>query len=263
MGLKQAAYWAELSKYGRAQTQGRLGNILLEMLRMTGAVDGQMPAELSPGQLNSFVLYSAHYPTILGALAALEFAEHNPEVLHARVPEYASALILELYLDRENQHEAYFVRLLYKDGDEDTSGTYLSLGERCSASAYCPFELFSARLQTQIGFDDDQGWCKACGNTVTDVCKLQAYEQELQRGYIAIGCLGSAALILATLLGVLLLSRRFRGAAKPPQLSEQASADGQQTSQKGDLATAAGFGACEASSTHGGRGHCADASQAV
>eukprot|EP00961_Rhodomonas_salina_P296683 3936569-Rhodomonas_salina.1 len=76
-----AAYWAELSKYGRAQTQGRLGNILLEMLRMTGAVDGQMPAELSPGQLNSFVLYSAHYPTILGALAALEFAEHSPEVL--------------------------------------------------------------------------------------------------------------------------------------------------------------------------------------
>ena len=160
--LQSLAHRAELLKYG-SDIAGRYvgGNLLLQIVdRMQGTPGGQASADFE-----KFYLYSAHYPTILGLLAALNDAPAGNEV----IPNYASALIFELYEnDIDGQRS---VQVLYKLGDESDQKTF-PLGSACSDTAMCPLTTVSS-LVSDLSL---KSWCQSCGNVDADVCLADLLE---------------------------------------------------------------------------------------
>jgi len=165
--LQEIAHHAEHQKYG-VGTAGTLlgGNLLLKIFeRMGGDVMGGGAGDDRRAQasvLVKFHLYSAHYPTILGVLAALG----EPPLSNEVIPNYASALIFELYEDSVSS--ARSVRLLYKEGLQNAAVS-LQLDGACGGSADCPMVQFTTMLFS-MGYTTKRMWCHQCENTMADVC---------------------------------------------------------------------------------------------
>ncbi|EKX53585.1 hypothetical protein GUITHDRAFT_132691 [Guillardia theta CCMP2712] len=205
--LKKLAFWVEAKKYGRENAGSRLGNIMLDILRRMGPVlkDGEIVTTKTPEELDSFVLYSAHYATILGALAALDVSAFNGDFLKDRIPEYAAALIFELYFDSETK--SYSVQVLFKDGGKE-SAEYLALQEDCGKTGPCPLQVLVKRLQ-QMGYDDDLGWCRVCSNSDSETCQLGRYRSTPYSAHIAAAALSSSAGVILLFCLLSLLRRRY------------------------------------------------------
>mmetsp|Transcript_24799 Transcript_24799/g.39841 ORF Transcript_24799/g.39841 Transcript_24799/m.39841 type:complete len:513 (-) Transcript_24799:416-1954(-) len=160
--LQQVAHYAEHQKYGRKTAGTKLGgNILLKILENM---------EQSPSYLYSWVLFSAHYPTILSIFATLDAYTANPPLQQETIPNYASALIFELYEDAVSKERS--VRMVYKEGLQVVP-LALSFGSVCpspSPAGLCPLSQLAPQLRTTVSYGDVQVWCKACENKEADEC---------------------------------------------------------------------------------------------
>jgi hypothetical protein len=162
--LQDVARQAEFLKYG-SQTAGRLigGNLMQLILSKMDETNTTIGADL-----DGFYLYSAHYPTILGLLAALEEDPVNKE----SIPSYAAALIFELYVDPSNGEKLF--QVLYRPGVKENGLAVIKpviLDAICpttsnsSSSAICPLHYLNEYFANYTL----ASWCKDCGSTA-DVC---------------------------------------------------------------------------------------------
>lgn len=202
------AHAAEHLKFGRNTTQALVGGNLLRTvaMRMGSTPRGdtnndrrlslQVPREpqsksrslssLPRDDLDKFVLYSGHYPTILGIFASLDLLTMNPTAAVAResIPNYASAFIFELWKTAKGNYE---VVAAFKDGAAQT-GEPSPIALPCEGSTAisggmtsipCSLESFAEAIHSFAGEAyDSQSWCKICNNTESDVCT--AHELVLQ-----------------------------------------------------------------------------------
>jgi len=148
--LEKLAHTVELMKFRPEVEMGRLisGNLLLEIADRMEHSDAL------------FHVYSAHYPTILGAFSALgeEF------VYSDAIPNYGSALIIEVYKESSPRDELS-VEILYKHGDDSNEATVISRSVKsCAKDINCHQDLLSIS-----GFSTKE-WCSQCGNSEAGVC---------------------------------------------------------------------------------------------
>lgn len=150
--LKNLAYKAELMKYS-SKRGGNVptGNLVKQIL------DRMNEAELST-TLTKFYLYSAHYPTILGVLAALD---SDP----ATVPDFAAALILELYTDIATSQKT--MRIWYKPGYTVDTAEEVVLGRSCNGTSPCDIRSVE---ESFMGDFSAAKWCQKCQNNKADIC---------------------------------------------------------------------------------------------
>ena len=136
--LQLIANHVELAKY--SQTGGKsLGSNLLQKIYSTmntypstqKQLLQQSKSSTGSDPIPSFCLYSAHYPTILGLLSSM--GENNLQL--EAIPNYASALIFELYGDNETQQDT--IKILFKAGLQNVTVT-LELKSVCAGQVYCP-----------------------------------------------------------------------------------------------------------------------------
>jgi hypothetical protein len=165
------AHKAELLKYG-SDIAGTLvgGNLLRQIVdRMQEGTQGDGGGgrtSSSSADFEKLYLYSAHYPTILGLFAALKEEPVDSEV----IPNYASALIFELY---ENDNDGQrSVQVLYKTGDESDHKP-VPLSSACSGANMCPL----TALTSLVSDSSLEKWCRNCGNVNADVCLADLVEE--------------------------------------------------------------------------------------
>jgi Histidine phosphatase superfamily (branch 2) len=154
--LKNLAFKAELMKYS-SKRGGNVptGNLVKQIL------DRMKEAELA-STLTKFYLYSAHYPTILGVLAALD---SDPSSDPPLVPDFAAALILELYTDIATSQKT--VRVWYKQGYANDTAQEVVLGRSCNGTSPCDIR---AVEQSFMGDFTAAKWCQKCQNNKADIC---------------------------------------------------------------------------------------------
>lgn len=167
----------ERMKYGPGTAGSLLGSPLL--WRILERIETASNVSNAP----RFFLYSAHAPTILGLMSALQ--ETNPE----SHPDYGSALILEVYRDSITTVQS--IRWVYKAAS-DTMATYLSVREaKCDMEfpgnaappatsggdiiQHCNLSEFLdwAEANTHRFLSE---WCNECQNTQADVCLRDALD---------------------------------------------------------------------------------------
>jgi hypothetical protein len=150
--LKSLAFKAELMKYSSKRGENLpSGNLVKQIL------DRMNEAELS-STVTKFYLYSAHYPTILGVLAALD---SDP----ATVPDFAAALILELYTDIATSQKT--VRIWYKQGHDVDTAEEIMLDRACEGTSPCDIRNVE---QSFMGDFSVARWCQKCQNNKADIC---------------------------------------------------------------------------------------------
>jgi hypothetical protein len=212
VALQSLAHQAELLKFG-SDVAGKYvgGNLLLQIVdRMQGPPGGQASADFE-----KFYLYSAHYPTILGLLAALNVEPVDSEV----IPNYASALIFELYEDETNGQRS--VQVLYKAGDESDHKP-VPLGSACSDSAMCPLTTVSG-LVSNISL---KSWCQNCGNVDANVCladllgSIESCSADMEVPLV-VGCFAGVLSSLVVLAVTLFVQRRRRRSVKSSTAEEK------------------------------------------
>lgn len=158
MEIQEVAHAVELLKYGPNVAKNMLGGTLWSTIleRINNGLDE-----------NRFYLTSAHYPTLLGLFAALGVPFQS---LDKVIPEYASALILEVY-QAEQSGEAS-VKMFYKSGMA-VSASAIQLSETCRTDLGCSLPTFANQMEDKIMTNDY--WCLACHNTDADVCIQQEF----------------------------------------------------------------------------------------
>ena len=196
--IQKIADWTETSRYG-LQTAGRIlgGAFVTQLVTAMGwAVANSTSGRWPPRCL---YLYSAHYPTLLGILAALE-ASPAPSTL----PTYGAWLALELHRI-EGEH---FVRVVYQAGPDATEGPtviYLpgSMGLNAGPAELagrCPWAAFQA-LAMRRGYSTPKQWCEDCGSQVGDCTPRGLFfdtpKDEHNAVFVALG-----AMLLGCFLGV-------------------------------------------------------------
>ena len=158
--LRTAAYLAELLKYGR-KTAGTdvSGNLLQKIVNRITMAESQTTPR--------FFLYSAHYPTLLGLMAAMNVEPFDDN----KIPSYGSALMIEVY---ENPTEGgdLLVQMHFKSGDSDEMST---LVQSCTDQTSSECTLYK-ELSMFASNHSVQEWCRNCGNTVADVCQPEIVE---------------------------------------------------------------------------------------
>lgn len=154
--LQTVAHYAELQKYSFANTGDLLGGNLFSR------IVGRMTSTSASSPIQTFYMYSGHYPTLLGLFNAMgqAYLPLNLEV----IPDYATALFFEQW----NNNGQIVVRTFYKEGMQ-SNVIQLSLGGACGGVADCPLANFQA-MATGLSFKNAAGWCTACKNTAADVC---------------------------------------------------------------------------------------------
>ena len=146
------------------QVGGSLLNLILQRMEPT--------ANYTPSASPFLFVTSAHYPTLLGLLTTLETTFTDRDL-----PDYASALLLELYRPVEDG-PLHYVKIFFKPGDSvDVEPVMVSASCRTDLNEGCSLELFvketrSNRLST------DQ-WCQVCNNSDVDVCLMYKLQQSL------------------------------------------------------------------------------------
>lgn len=180
----------ELLKYGWDMADNRVGGVLWNMIlqRMqqqifahpTVVADDDDATSLSSHSHTTtaaprFYVTSAHYPTILGLFAALGIPYNSKE--DAVIPEYASALILELYQDDDTAEQ--YVKIAYKSGVQ-TDAVDIIVSSRCRTNmdGGCTMEEFTKVLE-QASVTPEE-WCGVCRNTNVDVCLRQQLKVQQQ-----------------------------------------------------------------------------------
>ena len=179
----------------------------------------------------NFFLYSAHYPTILGVLAAL--GERLPTA--KTIPDYASALIFVLQEDTITglQH----IQVVYKaDSQLLTPPTVLTL-DFCVNEATCPAATFFGRWKDWTLYE----WCRECDNRNARVCLdylVEEYENDsmgldkpLQTGLL-IGF--GVSFLVAILTCVLCFSPKVKWESGTKTQQEHAPTPPEQRSNDGD-----------------------------
>ena len=172
--IELLSHAAELLKYGRDVAENKVGGVLWHTIlqRMMANND----TATTPFR---FYVTSAHYPTILGLFAALgiPFNSNEDQV----IPEYASALIIELYHDDGDydDKQQQYVKFLYKSGVQTEAMSVLVSSQcRTSLDPGCTIEDLATALEA-VQVTPEQ-WCVLCGNINVDVCmqqELQALKQ--------------------------------------------------------------------------------------
>ena len=187
--IELLAHAVELLKYGRDVAENKVGGVLWNTIlqRMQqppltwttngdGTVNddddddpvGGRPNAQWFAQRQRFYVTSAHYPTILGLFAALgiPFNSNEDDI----IPEYASALILEVYQDDDTWEP--FVKIVYKSGVKPNDVAVL-VSSRCRTNLVegCTLDEFAKALEAVRVTPEE--WCGLCGNTDVDVCLQQ------------------------------------------------------------------------------------------
>ena len=182
--LSELTAWVEHQRYGKAVAKGLLGSNLWNeiMGRVRSLYDFDGKGALHPP--HKMVVYSAHYPTILGLFAALDLQGENPSVLSATaVPNYASSIVFEVWQHGTStslSEDTAYIRVRYKGGAHVAIGSspYLQLSKSCVDAAAadanvpsdaCPMKTFRALLEKSM-YPNLETWCWACGNTVSSSC---------------------------------------------------------------------------------------------
>jgi hypothetical protein len=204
---------------------GNLLRLILDRMERAGP-------PLSP--LSTFYLYSAHYPTILSVFAALdsnpgswqvedETAGGQEQEIPVRVPDYAAALILEMYSDAVDETVLKSVRVLYKPGYRESAAYVIRIGKGCASSGpYCDLSTVSSSFLAD--FSQAQ-WCRVCNNTGADICLAASLASSTgppaTSDNASLGGLGAVpALFVGMACGVVLalaavpLARKCRGARR-------------------------------------------------
>jgi len=193
--IQVLAHSVELLKYGRDVAEQRVGGVLWNtiLLRM----------QEEPEQSRLYVT-SAHYPTILGLFAALGVQFNSEE--DPVIPEYASAVLLELYQDDQSGEK--YVKMAYKSGIKlEAVDVMVSRQCRSDQDGGCLLEEFSNILDSK-GRVTPEHWCSLCGNNEVDVCIQQeliaALDQSCSQNDTGImvllyfaGCLTAAAVLFS------------------------------------------------------------------
>ena len=193
------------------------------------------------------VLYSAHYPLLLGLFGALRLGD-NAALRSGSFPSYASALLLELHEVKvaENsvsgaQHR-HVVRLLWREGSDagmTVAGQLtplvlpgcqqdtMPLGNDAEPGAMgCNLERFSDLISSGTS------WCTTCNNTSARTCRASAGAggdfANADSG-ISAGA-GTALFIVGALLGAFLATwylrtRAFKETYGAPVIPVTATAD--------------------------------------
>jgi broad specificity phosphatase PhoE len=167
--LQKAVHGAELAKYHSSVAGELIGRNLL--LRIVATPPPPVPPQQPKQQSGLLFVYSGHYPTLLGVLAALDVTDFdNPdddEINHNVIPSFASALLIEEHMDGH-------VELHYKSGDDDGTDD-----DDDSSSAWLlrSWNVRDDFVQSALGgssssslSDNGVVWCKACDNRSADVC---------------------------------------------------------------------------------------------
>jgi len=190
--LKSLAHYAEHKKYSREIAGTRLGgNLLLKILSNMGS------ASSTVDELYAWVVYSAHYPTILSVFSALGTYSANSHFSRETIPEYASALVFELYENSAFKNRS--LKMMFKEGLQNSFLT-LNFGALCNGLNFCPVETISNNIRASIGYTDMQAWCQLCGNDQADVCLTESTEGNTCDSDVATAVAGS--LIGGTLIGI-------------------------------------------------------------
>jgi hypothetical protein len=196
MELQDLAERAEILKYTSSRrVEGDAGGSLAGGNLLRQIMDRMEEAEPSflaaAGKMDKFYLYSAHYPTILSVLAALEndpgywptdedgtSGNSSSGLPPPRVPDFAAALILELYAEQGAAASASAskksVRVLYKPGYQDDAAYEIPLGRGCSVgsspsreSSHCDLSTLASSF---LGGYTTALWCRECDNAIADIC---------------------------------------------------------------------------------------------
>ena len=160
--LQSMANHAELLKYSMAGGK-LLGSNLLSTIH--SRMNSSTTATTKTTMPLSFVLYSAHYPTILGLMSSI-LGEND--FLKESIPNYATALIFELYTDSDTNQPS--VAIHYKEGLQNETNP-MELTSVCRGKLSCPLESFGALLSGgKSGATSQEYWCDECNNDSADVC---------------------------------------------------------------------------------------------
>ena len=192
--LQNAAHAVEHLKYGVGTAGNLLGsNLLRDIYEAMGLRTARESDDMdftdrrlednAGNPQESFLLYSGHYPTILGMFAAMDSVALNAGLSRTSIPSYASALIFELWEDYDATPVSHSVRVAYKDG-MSAAETYLVVpwcgGDDTSSSVdskkFCGLDKFLSFLRNMKP-GTRSAWCSACKNTKADMCVAKEYER--------------------------------------------------------------------------------------
>lgn len=251
--LAALAAWVELQRYGRATAGAKLGcNIWEEVISRVQSLYAFNPHASSQGELrldvgigyglrqphlhppHQYVHYSAHYPTILAMLAALDLFEHNPQTLAPEVlgiPGYSSALLIEVWRrgDEKLSEEDLLVRVRFRPGGVDAPAiSYLNLGPSCSAASEaaglpgpsCPLKTLRQAIAGDPLWPATLGeWCNTCKNTQSNQCSNNAEAKEeavaTKHLWMGVGAGVLAGLAVAAFVGALAMRFCWGGCSLP------------------------------------------------
>ena len=227
------AHAAEHLKFGRNNTQALVGGNLLRtvLARMGAKPEGDINNDRrrsltssTADDLDKFVLYSGHYPTVLGIFASLDLLSMNPSAAVAKesIPNYASAFIFELWKTEKGSFE---VVASFKDGDSQT-GEPDPIALPCEGSTPvaggttntpCSLESFADAVHSFAGEAyDEKSWCRICNNTISDVCakhQIVLAEQECAQNTVnTAAVVGVVSVFVGFCVGGLLASWCIRRA---------------------------------------------------
>ena len=222
------AHKAEHMKFGRNTTKSLIGGNLLRTIasRMQSKPIGnkgsdrrQRRERLLSGNVDvdKFVLYSGHYPTILGLFASLDLFSINMDTAIAdkmlnkeSIPNYAAALIFELW---ENPNGDYEVVASYKDGEQQ-AGEPSPISLPCEGSAVvpggstrtpCSLSDFTGAIHSFAGDAyDTKSWCSACQNEISDVCASLAVASKQEECTQTISSTATITGVVSAFVGICL-----------------------------------------------------------
>jgi broad specificity phosphatase PhoE len=164
--VESLAHFAENGRYSN-ETAGDLlgGNLLFRIHERMGGDTSSFPTssfnpEVADG--GKFYHYSAHYPTMLSIFAAMGVPPPSNEV----IPDYATAIIFELYVDASTGEKTVY--MLFKETAMEEALS-IKFGGVCEGATQCSVDQLTMILSTFSYKSPDQ-WCLACGNEEADAC---------------------------------------------------------------------------------------------
>lgn len=168
--LKVLADFVETNKYD-SDTAGRRvgGGLVYEMLaRANEAVEKYVNDTGSKVTAHRIIEYSAHYPTLLGVMAALASDGHLKQL--DTIPSFSAAIIWELHrIDNKN-----YIKMLWYDGDSKSDFVLFDLGRAPCLDAKNGCALNDIwRLEAGDTYKTSGVFCQACDTSdqTTALCK--------------------------------------------------------------------------------------------
>jgi hypothetical protein len=211
---KELAHQVELIKFGKVTTGSLIGANLLRTIvtrmghvpsttdderrrQLAAAPAAAAAAPVDSDTLEKFIFFSGHYPTLLGLYSTLNIIELNPNtpVANEAIPEYASALIFELWYTDKSIYE---VVAKFK---HQSSMTSLILPCQTSENPCSLIEFFNSidTITKKDDADTIENWCSTCKNNFSDVCTKAAI-----KNFAKVGGWSDLFMMLAMLMGMIM-----------------------------------------------------------